>query len=108
MVACAIPGEFITGLEIFLRQFGDFWQTFEKKKTYKRSQAFLRHFRETRKDVGADRFWVRFFLYKKVLIGCFLQKRLSRSSVTLFFIFFLPVLLVKFVGAKKNIPFFPF
>jgi len=32
VVACAIPGEFITGLEIFLRQFGDFWQTFKKKK----------------------------------------------------------------------------
>ena len=27
-----IPGEFIPGFDFFLRQFGDFWQDFEKHK----------------------------------------------------------------------------
>ena len=68
-----IPGEFITGLEIFLRQFGEFWQVFEKKKKTPLNFVGLLHdVSENEKSVHGGQLFGRFFFYKKLLIVFFL------------------------------------
>ena len=60
-----IPGEFITGLEIFLRQFGEFWQVFEKnKKTPLNFTGLFLGISETGKSVHGGPLLGRFFFIK--------------------------------------------
>ena len=68
-----IPGEFIPGFDFFLRQFGDFWQDFEKHKYT--PVKFTRPFQVVRKNEKrcyGGPFLGRFFFYKKLMIVFFL------------------------------------
>ena len=69
---CPIPGELITVLEIFLRQFGDFWQVFEKHtQSHTNFAGLFQGVCENVKRRCRGQFLMSFFLYKKVLIGFF-------------------------------------
>ena len=70
---CPIPGEFITVLEIFLRQFGDFWQVFEKHtQSHTNFAGLFQVFCENVKRHCRGQLLGSFFLYKTNLIFLFL------------------------------------
>ena len=72
-----MPGEFIAGLENVLRQFGDFWQVFEKDvHTPTNFTGLFQAFSELVKSVRRGPLLGSFFLDKKLLIVFFLQKRM--------------------------------